>query len=393
MMAVRKLAAITFAELERIQIVAQVGLDQNEISRVDIEKIAKFYSKVVVNIKTNVNWVRQYVHPNTLVEMKDDDEGAMIDLEEIEDGFCYEAETLAKWKDIRVVAIDEKIFKMPSCLVYFPHLVIISCQQCTPEMAAVIFDYAASSTTLRTLEVEACDDFTDGYTPIKSTMADNLYKWIAPQPIESIKIKYFDWEVNSQRHAVVSSALAKLSLKELQVAEVFAFGWYFCGSYCRAEHALRLEFCDPRSRSSESLDLLVEYIHSFEPVFDCDIKSLELHEFRSVGFNALWSIFVPLLQRLQLKELAVNIVGIKVADAVIVVETIRNVSTLECLSIVNGRDKLPMDVVLTLLHRAPSSVKRLPIIDDMTFIDEPYSHEQSTIFRILASKRAINLLL
>ncbi|KAG9399911.1 hypothetical protein AC1031_011376 [Aphanomyces cochlioides] len=366
----------------------------NEASRVDIEKIVKFYSKVIVNIKTNVNWVRQYVHPNTSVEMKDDD-GAMIELEEIKDGCWYDldTETLAKWKDIRVVAIDEKIFNMPSYLVYFPHLVVISCQQCTREMATAIFDYAASSTTLRTLEVDACERLYHSRCKITSSMAEKLHQWIKSQPIEFITIIAFTWELCSQRHTVVSSALAKLSLKELQIFEEFASGWFFSGSYCRAEQALLLEFCDPRNRDFENLDLLVEYIHSFEPVFDSDIKSLELLEFRSAGFNELWSLFVPLLQRVQLEELAVNIVDIKVADAVKVVETIRNVSTLECLSIVNGSDKLPMDVVLTLLHRAPSSVKRLPIVDDMTFIDEPYSHEESTIFRILASKRGIDLLL
>ncbi|KAG9399910.1 hypothetical protein AC1031_011375 [Aphanomyces cochlioides] len=92
-------------------------------------------------------------------------------------------------------------------------------------MATAVFHYAASSTTLRTLEVEACEDFTDGYSPITSTMAENLYEWIASQPIESITIKYFVWEVYSQRHAVVSSALAKFSLKKLEIDEEYVCLW------------------------------------------------------------------------------------------------------------------------------------------------------------------------
>ncbi|CAK4145117.1 unnamed protein product [Aphanomyces euteiches] len=353
----------------------------NEASRVHIEKIAKFYSQVIVHVTTNADWACQYIHPNAVVGMRG---GCFKDLNK---------DMLAKWKDIRVVAIDEKVFTLPNYLVYFPHLIYITCQDCTRQMATAIFDYAASSTTLRTLEVEACEDFTDGYSPITSTMADNLYKWIASQPIESITIKYFVWEVYSQRHAVVSSALAKFSLKKLEMDEKYASGWCFVGNYDRAKKVLQLEVFDPRNYGFENLDLLIDYIGSLEPLLDTDITDLELFDFVSEGFGDLWPLFVPMVQRLQLEKLTVYIDNVTVADAVKVVESLQNASTLESLSIVKLWTKLPMDVVLTLLHRVSSSVKRLPVVCEMTLIAEPYSREDSMILQDLARKRGIDLLL
>ncbi|KAG9399905.1 hypothetical protein AC1031_011370 [Aphanomyces cochlioides] len=221
-------------------------------------------------------------------------------------GGCFDDldnDALAKWKAIRVVAMDEKIFTMPSYLVYFPHLVVITCQKCTREMATTIFDYAASSSTLRTLEVTASETSTDDECSITLTMAEKLHQWIKSQPVESIAIKSLVWELYSQRHTVVSSALAKLSLKELEIVEDYGFEWYFSGNYCRAEKVLQFEFVDPRNGGFENLDMLIESIHSFGPVLDTDIKDLVLFEFCSEGFNDLWPLFVPLIQRLQLEEL------------------------------------------------------------------------------------------
>ncbi|KAH9148268.1 hypothetical protein AeRB84_008329 [Aphanomyces euteiches] len=223
----------------------------DETSRTDVEKIAKFYSTVTVDVTMNLDWFCQYIHPNASVELMD---GRHDDLDK---------ETLAKWKDIRVVAINEKILTMPSYLVYFPRLAVISSKECTREMAGAIFDYVASSTTLRSLEVEAC--FTDGFCPITSTMANKLHQWIQSQPIESVTIKYFVWELRSQRHAVVSTALAKSSLRKLEIDEENISGWFFSWCYCRAKMDLRLEFRGPRNVDFERLDTLIKPIYPFDP--------------------------------------------------------------------------------------------------------------------------------
>ncbi|KAH9150983.1 hypothetical protein AeRB84_006294, partial [Aphanomyces euteiches] len=318
----------------------------NDASRVDVETIAKFYSKVTVNVKTNADWACQYIHPNTSVEMKNvhflkSDDDVILELEDIEDGSTYnlDTETLAKWKDIRVVAIDEKIFTLPSCLVYFPRLVVIDCRECIGQMAEAVFDYAASSSSLRILRLEAYESFNHGHCSITSAMAKKLIQWIKSQLIESISLKLFIWEVFSQRNAVVSSALSKLSMKKLEIVEEYASGWCSRGDFCRAEQALQLEFCDPRNCGFENLDMLIEYIHSFEAIFDSDIKTLCLIGFHSVGFSDLWPLFAPLLQRSKLEQLTVYIDGITEADAVKVVETLQNASTLETLFIVNPGKK------------------------------------------------------
>ncbi|KAG9399907.1 hypothetical protein AC1031_011372 [Aphanomyces cochlioides] len=371
----------------------------NEASRVDVETIAKFYSKVTVNVKTNADWARQYIHPNASVEMKDvhildGDDDVIMELEDIEDGSSYDldTETLAKWKDIRVVAIDEKIFTMPSCLVYFPRLVVIDCQECIRQMAEAMFDYAASSSSLRILRLEAYESYNHGHCSITSAMAKNLIQWIKSQPIESISIKFVIWEVFSQRNAVVSSALAKLSMKKLEIVEEYASGWYSRGDFCRAEQALLLEFRDPRNCGFENLAMLIEYIHSFEPIFDSDIKTLCLIGFHSVGFSDLWPLFGPLLQRFKLEQLTVYIDGITEADAAKVVETLQNASTLETLFIVNPGKEIPFDAVQTFLHGVPPSVKRFPKVSRLHYLAYSYSQEECKVLQDLTSKNGISLL-
>ncbi|KAH9118712.1 hypothetical protein AeMF1_008269 [Aphanomyces euteiches] len=151
-------------------------------------------------------------------------------------------------------------------------------------------------------------------------MSEDLCKWIESQPIESITIKYFVWEVCSQRHAVVSSALAKFSLKKFEIDENYVTGWRLVGNYYRAKKAVQLEVFDPRHYGFDNLDLLTDYISCLEPLLDSDIKDLELLGFVSDGFDDLWPLFVPMLQRMPLEKLTVYIDNATPADAAIVVE-------------------------------------------------------------------------
>ncbi|KAH9158566.1 hypothetical protein LEN26_002883 [Aphanomyces euteiches] len=58
----------------------------DETSRADVEKIAKFYSTVTVDVTMNLDWFCQYIHPNASVELMD----GRLD--------ALDKETLAKWK-------------------------------------------------------------------------------------------------------------------------------------------------------------------------------------------------------------------------------------------------------------------------------------------------------
>ncbi|CAK4651062.1 unnamed protein product [Aphanomyces euteiches] len=70
----------------------------DEASRIHVEAIAKFYSKLEVDAKTNVHWVRQYIDPNAAIYWKQSRDGKYVD-----------PETITQWKDLRITAIGSAI--------------------------------------------------------------------------------------------------------------------------------------------------------------------------------------------------------------------------------------------------------------------------------------------
>ncbi|KAH9115985.1 hypothetical protein LEN26_012942 [Aphanomyces euteiches] len=349
----------------------------NESSRDHLKKIAKFYSTVTVDVTTNAKVVCQHIHPNAAVHIKGQ-KFAKPD-----------KKSIAKWKDFRVLASDDKIFTTPSCLVYFPHLVAISCQDCSTWMATTIFDYAALSSTLRILELKTEDNFFHKRCTITSQMAEQLIQWIESQPIESIAMRYFDWELYSQRHAMVSSALAKMSVSKLEIVDEYASGWGPSGHYYRAEKKL-LQVCDPRYIGFENFDMLIEFIHSFEPVFDSEMKVLSL-DF-SGKFGDIWPLFGPVVQRLNLEQLTVTIFGITLAHVVKVVESVQNATKLRRLYVYDPKtEMLSIDMILALLHGVPPSVNQVPIVLFPSSLPRSYSQEECTMMQDVASKKGISL--
>ncbi|KAG9399916.1 hypothetical protein AC1031_011381 [Aphanomyces cochlioides] len=70
----------------------------DEVSRIHVEAIAKFFSQVDVDGETDVHWVRQYVDPNAAIYWKQSSDGKYI-----------HPETLIAWKDLRINAFDSAI--------------------------------------------------------------------------------------------------------------------------------------------------------------------------------------------------------------------------------------------------------------------------------------------
>ncbi|CAK4075719.1 unnamed protein product, partial [Aphanomyces euteiches] len=148
-----------------------------------------------------------------------------------------------------------------------------------------------------------------------------------------------------------------MSVTKLEIVDEYASGWGPSGQYFRAEKKLHLQVCDPRYFGFENFDMLTEFIHSFEPVFDSEMKVLSL-DF-SGKFGDIWPLFGPLVQRLNLEQLTVTIFGITLAHVVKVVESVQNATKLRRLHVYDPKmKKLSIDMILVLLHGVPPSVNQ-----------------------------------
>ncbi|CAK4822245.1 unnamed protein product, partial [Aphanomyces euteiches] len=144
-----------------------------------LQGIARYYSKIIVDETTDVNWVRQHVHP-------------LASIAWIRPTKILDAKSLQAWKSFRITSLV-KIDNTPRpCLQAFPILERIQVVDITREIAEDVLKYAAFSNTVRSLDLRT--SFSEIVAPcvITTKMANWLFRWFAYHPIRSFKLSNLD---------------------------------------------------------------------------------------------------------------------------------------------------------------------------------------------------------
>ncbi|KAH9182275.1 hypothetical protein AeNC1_015751 [Aphanomyces euteiches] len=268
----------------------------NEATKLHLEGIAKYYSKVNVNETTSLAWVRQCVHPK-----------AAISWIGIYNAVQTDASLWSEWSRFRITSVDvtylPENFDQSFC---HEHLEILRVYNCTVTAALSAFKFAASMRT------------------ITATMTDFLLKWIFANPVRIFVMDAFSWVDRFTRQQVMSALFCKSTLEYFRFVETDASNLIFRGQYDGRDQWLSLEFRDPGHFGD--LHLEMESIHAFfslfRPLFPEKIKTLYLVGLEIVGFRSAWPILIELLLVSKLETLEIDHENLPMEDAIRLAEAV-----------------------------------------------------------------------
>ncbi|KAG9399932.1 hypothetical protein AC1031_011397 [Aphanomyces cochlioides] len=151
-----------------------------------LEGIARYYSKVIVDETTDINWVRQHVHP-------------LASIAWIRPTEKLGSKSLQAWKSFRITSLEKVDITPRPCLQAFPTLERIQVVNSTRKIAEDVLKYAAFSNTVRKLDLRT--SFSEIVAPcvISTKMANLLFRWFGYHPIQSFKLQKFAWENQAVR--------------------------------------------------------------------------------------------------------------------------------------------------------------------------------------------------
>ncbi|KAF0731411.1 hypothetical protein Ae201684P_007341 [Aphanomyces euteiches] len=325
--------------------------DSDQASKVHLEGIAKFYSKVFVDTTTDRAWFRQILDPAASGHW------ACRDLPS-KASRCVDLDTLNQWKPIRIVSIDKNAIKTNlvietlSCL---PYLSEITWQICEHEIAATLFQYAASSSSLRKLDLK---DFGTTCIDMSTCMANNLMKWVASQPVQFISIKGFKWKNIDQRHQFMTLALEKPTFdcfgwKVLNGSERRTRGWFN-----RRKKLALFTFRGPSHSGHDGLDVdnLRGFITGFRPIFHDGVQTLLIFGIDHIGHCNIWPILTSILRQSKVETLILRYDKMEMTEADLFAEFLRHLPALQELEF---RTKVSFDLLVVFINAVLPTVKRI----------------------------------
>ncbi|KAG9399903.1 hypothetical protein AC1031_011368 [Aphanomyces cochlioides] len=286
---------------------------RNKNSRVHVEAIASYYSRLGVDAKTDVDWFRCYADPAAKVWMT---------------ATCrtgFDMTVFSKWKQTRIFWFDLTVLKPDQfleALSYLQHLEMIYWPHCTPELTMALCQYAASSLSLVDLIMETESHGNDHCT-ITTSMTDYLLKWIEARPINLFSLENFSWENQRLRCAVVEAALKQEMLKNFTLQETNETNYRFRADYDTEKRQLTLDFLD----AIPDLDLLINFdnlsclTNIFRILIQANVQKLCLTNLQEVDFEPIWMIVAPLLEYSQVEVLEINHKVYSYYDAIQIAQT------------------------------------------------------------------------
>ncbi|KAH9138300.1 hypothetical protein AeRB84_017367 [Aphanomyces euteiches] len=137
--------------------------------------IIKHYSEVAVDGRTNLKWIHKHIDPKTSITWK-------------ESWDWPRPKALIKWKSCRITRLQEQsIYQMDDfvlALQSLPYLEEILERDVDTTTAIDVFQFAASSSFLRHLDVHTSELPHHEHCTISTSMAKDLLQWIVSQPFQ-----------------------------------------------------------------------------------------------------------------------------------------------------------------------------------------------------------------
>ncbi|KAG9399934.1 hypothetical protein AC1031_011399 [Aphanomyces cochlioides] len=312
----------------------------DETSRIHVEGIVKYYTRVAVDSKTDLAWFRQFGHLMKSIE------------------WMEQTDTLGEWKSFRITSLLSIPYQPDQLTQAFddlPYLEEVACFNCTARLGEIICNYVATSSSLQRIYLCATDQPAGEYTTITKSMGNDLLKCIRPQPIKVFNMENFTWESTEMRDQVVRSVLSNPALQQFTFnehddVESLAFEVHVD----RTIGSMTWKFYGRFSEILGDWSNLDGFLRLFLPLLETEVKQFKVIEPNEFGMQRLCAILNQSLQQSKVAELILGPCFLSNRDASSLARTIRDISTLQVLTL-DGR--LTFEGAKEILTAAPPSLK------------------------------------
>ncbi|KAH9123204.1 hypothetical protein AeMF1_005756 [Aphanomyces euteiches] len=353
----------------------------NAPSRIPLEGIAKYYSKVAVNEKTDVVWVRQFVDPMAAISWtKSHDYRGYI-----------QPNMIQRWKECQITSINFTNIhpnQLEEALSYLDFLHDLQWHRCTPPIATTIFKFMASTLSVRELILETVDRRVENHCVITNSMATDLLKWIESQPIQRFELENFTWESKSLRQQVLTTVLEKPTLERFRLFEGSSATWIFQGFYDRKKDKFTLNFHNPYRNGAHTLNHgdLSDFLSLFRRFLQIKVKKLQVKNLHAMYVQ---TVLTTLLHESPIEILEVMNGNFTMKVAIQIASVIQDHPTLQ--ELVLGHSRLPSEGASTLLSTVPASVRKVAFVSREYDLFEIYSYREMAELLELARERSIQI--
>ncbi|KAH9107429.1 hypothetical protein LEN26_002957 [Aphanomyces euteiches] len=328
----------------------------DDASRVHLEGIARFYSILQVDYKTDLDWFRQRIyHVNCKIWMESCDLNP------------FDAAVFARWSEFRITSL-RKPWPYINCnlvdgISSLKFLVSLYWHKCTPAVSMAIVDIAASSGSLRKLRLWATTCERGQFCTVTPTMATGM--------------RCYTWATPTLRNDVVAAALKHNSLETLQIDDT---GMNPDLQMIRRRHIGALL----------DVDNLIPFICLFGFLIATKINVFLVSGLDCAAYEPVWTTLLLVLQQAQTKNFHMNDSKLSTACAIQMAEIFRHHPTLEEVTVCEG-DMPSFNVLVTLLNGASSTLKKLGVASSEEELLEAYSEDEVKCLQALALERSIYL--
>ncbi|KAH9144129.1 hypothetical protein AeRB84_011902 [Aphanomyces euteiches] len=247
-----------------------------------VEGIVKYYAQVTVNSKMDVAWFRQFGHPTTSIRW---------------DG---PIDALNEWKSFRITSLTNRLDydQLVQAFQVLPYLEVFNRSNSNPRIAAIIFQFAASSSSLCHLELSnEFDLLRKNYCTITTNMAQDIIAWGRSCPVRVFQMRHFAWESPNLRDEVLRAVLNNPTLHVFNFCEEDDETLLtFEAVYDRSNRRLTLSYSGGYGSSNVEDDYLAGYLGLVRHLIATEIRELSLMLLDSVTFSKMWTAMTPLLQ-------------------------------------------------------------------------------------------------
>ncbi|KAH9082668.1 hypothetical protein LEN26_021251 [Aphanomyces euteiches] len=360
----------------------------DEPCRSHVECLAKYYSVIQVDKTVDPLWLRQHTNSSTCIQWWRWHNDTTSD-------FGW----LTQWKNFRLTAVNNTARHSPKSgvalliehLPHYKYLVELTWSDCSTALTSTIFQFAATSSTLRNLHISTYEGNQTDHCTITRSMAKALLKWITLQPIDRFTIANFTWEDLSLQIKVATALLSNTSLQRFKIFGVEASNISFegfCGYY---DSQLSLDLYKPRRYGVETVLVpaeelnLDEITRDLSGLFDPCFQSLLSQKVK----NFVWEMLVPYLQQSHLEELDLGWNQMRDHEAILLSESIRCMKSLK--KIVLEGNRLGYAGMKAIIAAAPASVNHFFICYSMNDLAATcHSHNYGELLE-MAKTKSINL--
>ncbi|KAH9095360.1 hypothetical protein LEN26_017869 [Aphanomyces euteiches] len=368
----------------------------DETSRSHVESLAKYYSVIRVDKTVDPLWLRQHTNSSTCIQW-----------DRFYDDKVFDFGWLTQWKNFRLTAVNKAVCHSPNSdaslliehLPHYKYLVKLTWSDCSLALTTVIFRFAATSSTLRQLHIDAFEGNQADHCTITRSMANALLKWITLQPIHLLAIADFTWEDLSLRDQVATALLNNTSIQRFVICGLEASNISLEGSCGFDDSELSLNLYNPTRYGVESVIVPVEELNLdeitrdlsglvepfFQSLLNPKVKKLRLCGYGVFVNFVIWEMLLPYLPQCHLEVLDLRWNWLIDKEAFLLADGIRLMKSLKEINL--HRNRLGFAGMKAIAAAAPATVNHICICRSM--LTEIYlRHECNTLFE-LAEKKSI----